>query len=123
MIARRCFVLASLHHVVLPHLLIDLSLQGFEIYNLLVSILVEGGLVRLPGEAMHLQFLINHRLDLLHRLKDQIPRLHVKDMAQIVSNVEESLANEYVSLTHGVLDGLVRLISLLQRLPSGLISW
>ena len=44
-------------------------------------------------------------------------------MAQIVGYVEESLANEYVPLAHGVLDALVLVRRRLQRLSGGQRSW
>jgi hypothetical protein len=47
---------------------------------------------------MHLELLIDDRLDLLHGFQDQEPRLDIQDVTQTVRYVEECLAYYHIPL-------------------------
>ena len=92
-------VLTSLNDVELEHLILHLALQFIEVNDELVAILVERWPVLALHEAIELQLLVDHQLDLLHGFEDQVPRLDVEDVAQAVRDVEERLADQHVPLS------------------------
>ena len=96
--ARFSFVLTSLNYVELVHLLVDFPLEIFKIDDHLVPILVKCGSIFRLHKSMNLQLLIDNNLNLLHRLKDQEPRLDIQHMTQTMCYVEECLTNDHISL-------------------------
>lgn len=81
------------------HFVLNLLFEFFEVYDQLVAILVESWPVFAWNQAVHLELLVDHCLNLLHGLQDQEPRLDIEHMTEAVRDVEESLADEYVALS------------------------
>ena len=88
-----CLILAALHDVEAEHPVIDFLLELLKVDDQLITVLVESWSVLSLHQTMDLQFLVQHRLYLLHGLQNEEPRLHVKHVAETVGNIEECFAD------------------------------
>ena len=63
-------VLRAFDYVESNHFILYFLLQLFKVYDELITILVEGRSILALDKTMHLEFLVDHCFNLLHRLED-----------------------------------------------------